>query len=137
MAGLVVGKAFFEVVDAVIFGVGVGEAADSVEVVALETVFGGVFDHVPLDEVLGVVFFHVFFIATREKIDNFVAVEEKHGGAEGDGARSTSFRRPRLAVVKITTVSRTLAEISSFGLEFVTVVILTAGACGMSQTGIF
>ena len=83
MAGLVVGKAFFEVVDAVIFGVGVGEAADTVEVVALETMLSGVFNHVPLDEILGVVFFHVFFIATREKIDNFVAVEEKHGGAEG------------------------------------------------------
>lgn len=43
------GKTFFEVVDAVVFGAWIGEAVDAVEIVALEAVVDGEFDHVPLD----------------------------------------------------------------------------------------
>ena len=76
------GKTFFEIVDAVVFGIWIGEAVDAVEIVTFEVVLGGIFDHVPLDEVLGVVFFHIFFLAAGEQIDNFVAVEDEHGGRD-------------------------------------------------------
>ena len=84
-------EAFFEFIDTVIFGGGVGEALDAVEVVATKMMVGGVFNHVPLDGVLGVII-HVFFIRAREEIDNFVAIEHKHGGREwGDFAFDGGF----------------------------------------------
>lgn len=77
-------KAFFEFIDTVIFGGGVGEALNAVEIVATKMVVGGVFNHVPLDGVLGVII-HVFFVGAREEIDNFVAIEHKHGSGERGG----------------------------------------------------
>ena len=58
-AGVVTGEAFFEIVDAVIFFRFIREALDAVEVVGFVFIFRGVFDHVPLNEVLGVVVFHI------------------------------------------------------------------------------
>ena len=77
------GEAFFKFVDAVEVAV-FGETGDAVEVVSLEFVLRGVLDHVPLDEILGVVFFHVLFIAAGKEVDDFVAVGHEHGGRERD-----------------------------------------------------
>ena len=81
----VAAEAFFEAVDTIIFGVWIGEVTDAVEIVAGEAVLGGVLYHMPLDEVLGVVFFHVGFVAARIEVDDLVAGEHKHGDREGDG----------------------------------------------------
>ena len=87
------GKTFFEIVDAVVFRIRIGETVDAVEIVAFEVVLGGVFDHVPLDEALGVVFFHIFFVAAGKQINCFVAIEDKHGGGDWDASRSCGGRR--------------------------------------------
>ena len=79
-------KALFEIVDTVILAGGVGEAVDAIEIVAAEVVLGGVFNHMPLDEILGVVVAHVFFVAAGKEVDNLVAVEHEHGGRERGGA---------------------------------------------------
>ena len=81
-AGCFGSEAFFEVVDAVIFAGFVGKALDAVEVISFVFMLDGVFNHMPLDQVLGVVFFHVLLVAAGEQIDNFVAIEDKHGGRE-------------------------------------------------------
>ena len=78
-ASFVAGEAFFEIVDAVIFFRFIREALDTVEVIGFVFIFRGVFDHVPLDEVLGVVVFHVLFVAAGIEVDDFVAVEHEHG----------------------------------------------------------
>ena len=77
-AGVVRCEAFFEIVDAVFFARLIWEALDAVEVVGSVFVLRGVFDHVPLDEVLGIVIFHVLFVAARIEVDDFVAVEHEH-----------------------------------------------------------
>lgn len=80
VAGCIRGKAFFEGVDAVIFGSLLGQTLNTVEIIAFEMMLGGVFDHVPLDGVLSVVFFHILFIGAGKEIYYFVAVGHKHGG---------------------------------------------------------
>lgn len=70
-------KAFFKFINTV-FGAFIRETVDAVKIITFEMFFGGVFYHVPLELVLGVVVFHVLFIAAREKIDHFGAVEHKH-----------------------------------------------------------
>ena len=82
-AGVVTGEAFFKIVDAVIFFRFIREALDAVEVVGFKFVLRGVFDHVPLDEVLGVVVFHVLFVAAGIEVDDLVSVEHKHSYTEG------------------------------------------------------
>lgn len=74
-------EAFFEFIDTVEFAV-LRQAGDAVEIVAFEFVGCGVFDDIPLDGVLGVVFFHVLLVAAGEKIDYLVAVEHEHSSGE-------------------------------------------------------
>ena len=83
-AGCFGSEAFFEIVDAVIFGRLIWEALDAVEVVGFEFMLEGVFNHVPLDEILGVVVLHVLLITTGEKINDLVAVGDEHGRGERD-----------------------------------------------------
>ena len=67
-------EALFEAVDAVTWDSGAGgESLETIEVVAPKTVFESVFDHVPLDEILSVVFFHVGLVAARIEVDNLGA----------------------------------------------------------------
>lgn len=75
-------ETFFKIVDAVIFGIDVRKTVDAVKIVFLKAVLGSVFNHVPLNGVLGIVVFHVFFVAAAKEVDDFVAVEDKHGGTE-------------------------------------------------------
>ena len=77
-AGVVTGEAFFKIVDAVIFFRFIREALDTVDVIGCKFVLRGVFDHVPLNEILGVVVFHVLFVAAGIEVDDLVAVEHKH-----------------------------------------------------------
>lgn len=44
--------------------------------------FCGVFNHVPLIGVLGIIFFHVSFVATREKVNDLVTIKHEHSGAQ-------------------------------------------------------
>ena len=79
VAGVTRGETFFEFIDAVKVAV-FGQTRDAIEVVTFEVVLGGVFNHVPLDGVLGVIIFHVLFVATTEEVDDLGAVEHEHGG---------------------------------------------------------
>ena len=65
-------EAFLELVDAVKLAV-FWQVVDAVEVVALKPVRCGVFDDVPLDEVLGVVVFHILLIGAAKEVDDFGA----------------------------------------------------------------
>lgn len=81
-AAIVGAEAFFEIIDAVV-GIGfVGKSVNTIKIINFVFMFSGVFNHVPLDGVLSVEFFHVFLIAAGKKIDCFVAVEHEHGGRE-------------------------------------------------------
>ena len=79
-AGFFRGKTFFKIVDAVIFAGFVRQALDAVEIISLEAMLDSVLDHVPLDQILGVVVFHVFLITTGKQIYHLFAVEHEHGG---------------------------------------------------------
>ena len=57
---------------------------NAVKIIAFKIVFCGIFDNIPLDGILGVII-HIFFIGSGEKINDFVAIEHKHGGREGNG----------------------------------------------------
>ena len=72
-------ETFFEFANAVAGFAGIREILDTVKIVNLEFMFGGVFNHVPLDGILGVVFFHVFFVAAGVEINDLVAVKDEHG----------------------------------------------------------
>lgn len=79
-AGFIRSETFFEVINTVIFAGFIWQALDAVEIVALEAMLDSVFDHVPLDQILGVVVFHVFLITTGKQIYHLIAVEHEHGG---------------------------------------------------------
>ena len=75
-------KALFEGINTVAGFLGVWQALNTIKIVSFEVIFDGVLYHVPLDGVLGVVFFHIFRVATGEEIDNFIAVSDEHGSTE-------------------------------------------------------
>ena len=77
------GKAFFEFVNAVVFVIS-RKTMNAIKIVAFVVVVCGVFNNVPLEFVLSVVIFHVLLVAAGEQINYFVAVEDEHGGREGD-----------------------------------------------------
>ena len=106
VAGGLGSEAFLEIVDTVVWAGLVGEALDTVEVITLEAVFSGVFDHVPLNEVLGVVFFHVLLVATRKEVNDFGAVGHEHSGGQrcrtvllGHGVARACLHRARAPAV--------------------------------------
>lgn len=92
-------ETFFEFVDAIVGMCGIGETLDAIKVIAFEIVLGGVFDHLPLDGVLGVVG-HVLLVGAGEEIDDFVAIKEEHGGGEVGGlAGNVGFGKEKLNLV--------------------------------------
>jgi len=74
-------ESLFEIINAVIFAISVWEALNTVKIVGFEPVFDSIFNHVPLDQILSVELFHIFFIGTRKEVDNFVAISHEHGSA--------------------------------------------------------
>ena len=62
----VAAEAFLKIVDAVVWTGGIGKTVDAIEIIMLKAVLGGIFYHVPLNEVLCIIFAHVAFVAARK-----------------------------------------------------------------------
>ena len=59
-------ETFFKIVNAIVWAGGVGETVDAIEIIMLKAVLGGIFYHVPLNEILGIILAHVAFVAARK-----------------------------------------------------------------------
>jgi len=74
------GKALLKLIDTVGVGV-VRKTGDTIEIVAPETMLGGILNNMPLNQILGIIVLHVLLIAAAKEVDDLVAGKQEHGSA--------------------------------------------------------